>query len=61
MGFLEIGLHDYLICGQVAFGVVMEIPGPLFYGTVKVEYAFKKVLKPGPDVWVALHGLPFYF
>lgn len=39
VGFLE-GLHGYLMCDQMAFGVVVEIPGPLFYGAVRVEYAF---------------------
>lgn len=57
LGGLGIGLHGYLICGQVAFGVVMEIPGPLLYGTVRVEYTFEKVLKSGQDVLFALHGL----
>lgn len=46
LGLVCIG---YLMCGQVAFGVGTEIPGPLFYGTVKVEYdiCFEKVLKSG--------------
>lgn len=39
----------------MAFGVVAEIPGPLFYGTVGVGYAFEKVLKLG---WIfLLHGV----
>lgn len=57
--FVGIGLCGYLLCGQVAFGVVTEIPGSLFYGTVRVEYAFERGVKLGLGLF-SLHG-PFLF
>lgn len=60
-GFLGIDLRGYLFCGPVAFGVMTEIPGSLYYGTVRVEYASEKVLKLGLGTFFPLHWLLLLF